>query len=165
MLGTHPLIRFLNQNRRKIRNIILIIVVFFLVLRTLNYMAQQKLEKEEIQKNEKQEQITIEEEHKELIEKFLDYCINKDVSSAYKMLSSENNYKTQNEFKENYINKYFSETKIYNITLKSSKNDEYIYNVKISKDILSSGKLDNNAINQNFVVVKEDTDYKILIKN
>lgn len=165
MLGTHPLIRFLNQNRRKIRNIILIIVVFFLVLRTLNYMAKQKLEKEEIQKNTKQEQLAIETEYKELIEEFLDYCINKDVSSAYTMLSSENNYKTQNEFKENYINKYFSENKIYNITLKSSNNNEYIYNVKILNDILSSGKLDNNAINQNFVVVKEEGDYKILIKN
>lgn len=165
MLGTHPLIRFLNQNRRQIRNIILIVLVFFLVLRTLNYIAKQEIEKEEIQKNTKQEQIAIETEHKEIIEEFLDYCINKDVSSAYTMLSFENNYNTQNEFKEKYINKYFSETKIYNITLKSNKNNKYIYNVKILDDILSSGKLDNNAINQNFVVVKEEGDYKILIEN
>ena len=168
MLGTHPIIRYINENRKKIINVILAIIVFFVILRTLNYMAENKIAEEQEQENKYQAELKLKEEHQELIKDFLDFCINGDESSAYAMLSSQSkkiDYKTLEDFNENYINKYFSSKKIYNITFMNNENEEYSYSVKILNDILSTGKMDNNAINQIFIISNENDEYKILINN
>lgn len=166
MLGTHPLVRFLNQNRREIRNVILVILVFFLVLRLLNNMEEKKVEREITENNKIQTELSLIDEHKVAIEDFLEFCKNGDESSAYALLSSEckeQSFKTLNDFRNKYISKYFLTNKSYTITYKSNINGEYNYSVKIFEDILSTGKIDSSYVIQNFIIVQEDNTDKIKI--
>lgn len=166
MLGTHPLIRFLNQYRREIRNIIVVIIAFFLILRILNSMAEKKIKTEITEKNKIQAELVTKEKNEIIIEEFLEYCLNGDESSAYALLSpkcKEELFKTLNDFNIKYVLKYFSVNKNYTITYKSNVNGEYNYSVKIFEDILSTGKVNSNYVIQNFTIVHENGTDKIII--
>lgn len=166
MLGTHPFVRFLNQNRRQIRITIIVIIVFLLILRILNSLAEKQLEKQALKDNIQNVEIENSNEHKQAIKNFLEFCIKKDESSAYALLSSESKeklYKTKNEFNKNYILKYFSTNKKYTITYIKEINGKYYYSVKILEDVLSTGKVDIATITQNYEVTKENGEYKIII--
>lgn len=166
MLGTHPFIRFINQNRRQIFISILVIVMFFLALRLLNNMAEKQQENTIKIANENYTQVYGSNEPKKIAEDFIKYCIKNDESSAYALLSSEikeKDYKTSTEFNTNYIKKYFGTAKTYSISYVGSTENEYIYNVKISDDIMATGKISNNSAiaTQKITVVKKGQDFKI----
>lgn len=168
MLGTHPIVRFLNQNRRQIRITILIILAFFLVLRILNNMAEKNIEKEIAEKNKIQSELALGDTHNEVIKDFINFCIKGDEVSAYALISSENKqkeFKTLNEFKTNYLLKYFSTDKKYDITYRTNIDKEYYYLVKIKEDILSTGKVNSETITQSFKVLQENGEEKITIQN
>ena len=168
MLGTHPFVRFLNQNRRQIRITLIAIVIFLLMLRFLNSLAEKQAEKQIVETKIYYTELVNSNEHKKVIETFLEYCKNGDESSAYALLSSEcKEYTFKNiiDFNENYVLKYFNENKIFTISYSTSSNQKYIYSVKILEDILSTGKVDSNPIVQNFIVIQEDGKEKITIEN
>lgn len=167
MLRTHPFVRFLNQNRRQIRITIIVIVMFLLMLRFLNSLAEKKIEKQVAETNTYYIELANSNEHKKVIQNFLEFCVNGDESSAYALLSSEckeNSFKTLNDFNSEYILKNFSENKNYSITYSTSSNEKYYYSVKISEDILSTGKVDGSSVIQSFSVVQENGVDKITIE-
>lgn len=167
MLGTHPFVRFLNQNRRQIRITIIAIAMFLLMLRFLNSLAEKKIEKQVAETNTYYTELANSNEHKKVIQNFLEFCVNGDESSAYALLSSEckeNSFKTLNDFNSEYILKNFSKNKNYSITYRTSNNEKYYYSVKILEDMLSTGKVEGSSIIQYFVVIQENGVDKITIE-
>ncbi len=77
----------------------------------------------------------------ELIDKYINYCNDKDYESAYYMLSQscrDSIYPDINDFKK-YIDKIFDEKKVYYIQNYSNVDNIYVYSVCIFEDILASG--------------------------
>ena len=168
MLGTHPFVRFLNQNRRQIRITIIAIAMFLLVLRFVNSLAEKQIEKKANEVNLYYLEVTDSNEHKKVIQNFLEFCKKGDESSAYALLSSEckeKSFKTVNDFNSKYILKNFSKNKDYTITYTTMTNGKYYYSVKITEDMLSTGKVDNTSIVQYLAVVQEGGIDKIIIEN
>ena len=166
MLGTHPIVRYLNQNRKQIFTVIMAVVIFFLILRILNNIEENKIKQEQEKTNIYYTEITNANEHAKIIKQFLEYCKSEDASNAYKLLASktkEEKYQNQTEFNNNYILKFFSESKNYTITYNSEKNNQYYYIVTITNDILSSGKVDTQPVVQDFIITNENGEDKIII--
>lgn len=168
MLGTHPFVRFLNQNRRQIRITIIAIAMFLLVLRFVNSLVEKQIEKKANEANLYYLEVTDSNEHKKVIQNFLEFCKKGDESSAYVLLSSEckeNSFKTVSDFNSRYVLKNFSKNKDYTITYTTMTNGKYYYSVKITEDMLSTGRVDNSLIVQYLAVVQEDGIDKIIIEN
>lgn len=167
MLRTHPFVRFLNQNRRQIRITIIAIAMFFLILRFLNSLAEKQIENQIAETNTYYTEIADSNEHKNVIQNFLEFCVNGDESSAYALLSSEckeKSFKTVNDFNSKYILKNFSKNENYSISYSTSSNGKYYYLVKISEDMLSTGKANVSIITQTFSVIQENGVDKITIE-
>lgn len=75
------------------------------------------------------------------IDKYINYCNQKDYENAYNMLSEgckKEMFPDINDFKS-YIDGIFNTKKIYNIQNYSNKDDTYIYTVRILDDVLATG--------------------------
>ena len=124
----YRLIRFYNQNRRRILIIILIIVFILGIIQLLNYFSRMKIAKEDkqntwIENTESNKDVVSEKSlisgqnvsdtqlnsETELIDEFVKYCNNKDLNSAYEMLSEEckeEMFPTIDDFYNNYYIKH-----------------------------------------------------------
>ena len=181
----YKLIRFYNQNRKKIFKIILIIVFIFAIIQLLNYFS--KISKENVDmknvnivnnfNNTHQELVSNKSvitgervsENKlksdlDIINKFMEYCNEGSIEKAYNLLSDDCKevlFETKEDFKDNYYDSIFNkETKLYTVENWTSNT----YKVNISNNILATGKITNNFMDY-FTVVKENDEYKLNIKN
>ena len=165
MFGTHPFVRFLNQNRRQIRITIIIVILVFILIQILNKIAEKNLEKGVQDQNKYSVEAINENERQTFLKRFLNYCKEENESNAYALLSlnAKKIYKTEDEFKQKFISKYFANDKTYSINFVSENNEKYSYLVKIKEDILSTGKITQNQANNQFNIIleKQDKDYKI----
>lgn len=182
------LIRFYNQNRRKIFRIIIIIIFLFLLLQLCNFLAKEKgnVDNENASKNSKKieqetsntmvtdqsltsgKQLTNEKlkNASEIINKFLNYCNDGNLNEAYNILTDEckeEMYPTIDDFKKIYYDNTFSgEKKSY--TIENWMNDTY--QVNISEDSLVTGKINKDETRQDYItVIEKDKTYKININN
>ena len=182
----YNLIRFFNQNRRKIIIIILFIVFLLGIIQLLNYFAK----KENTANNSKNESITenvaIKNEvvssksaisganvstknlkrDTEVISKFVEYCNSKNVDGAYSLLTEECKevmFPSIEDFNRVYY------THIFNNQTRSYTVENWIgntYKVEYSNDILSTGKIDNDmGLLDYMTVVKSGEIYKLNINN
>ena len=179
------IIRFYNQNRMKIFIILLAIIFIFVIIQLLNSLEAEKVENKnsnvntaEVQEknyDKESESIvsgkdvsgTYKQEFGNLIDSFLSYCKNHEPEKAYELLSQDCKnvlYPTLEFFKEAYYNDIFSGDKMYSFQSWTSR-DTYIYLVKIYDNILSSGKVNSDYIQDYISVVEEDAGYKLNIKN
>jgi len=77
----------------------------------------------------------------ETIDRYFNYCNNKQYSEAYQMVSEECKeiyFPTLDEFKK-YIDMVFTENKIYYLQNYSNYNDKYIYRMRIMEDLMATG--------------------------
>lgn len=178
----YNLIRFFNQNRKKIITVILIIVFIIAVIQILNFISKQ-------QKTQGLENIIIknanygdevvsskslvtgksvsEDELKstsDVIKQFMEYCNNSNVESAYSLLTNEckeEMYPTLNDFNNIYFKYTFGgEKKTYTI----ENWIDNVYQVRITGDILSTGKIDNATTKQDYItIVEENNELKLNI--
>lgn len=176
--------RFFNQNRKTILVAILFIAFFIIILQVLNYWAgleqeknrnsissrndifnqttykpsQSVITKQEVNENEYKIQSNV-------IDTFFSYCNSANVQNAYNLLSDEckeEMFPTLEYFKENYYDKIFATTKLY--TIQNWNNSTY--RVKMKEDILSTGKVNNNEITEDYFTVVYSTEgYKLNINN
>lgn len=183
------LIRYYNQNRRKIWGILIIIFSAFILLQLVNSFYKVKHEKAQVvnQKEIKEEvntkttQLTdeksvvtgekIADNHLKnattTIDKFINYCNNKEISKAYELLTDEckeQMYSTVEIFEQAYYNDVF------NGEAKTCLIENWVnntYKVKIMEDILSTGKSSSNSYaKQDYITVEEQVDgYKLNINN
>ncbi len=187
----HNLKRFYDQNRKGIWMAIIIIASIFILLQLLNYFARKNNEKElsnsvnieEININEKTNTnvnlksstsaITGESVSSknlntatETIEKFINFCNEKNLDEAYNMLTEEcknEMYTSVNIFEQAYYNNVFNgEEKSCNIENWTGD----IYKVNIVGDMLATGKSNNGYTKQDYMTIKkEGNDYKLNINN
>lgn len=181
----YRLIRFYNQNRKKIIRIILVIVFIFILIQVLNVLAKnnffsKKSINNAIYNNEQVntnvlnskksvisgKDIPTDKLQKEtdIINDFLDYCNSGNIESSYELLTDEckeEMYPTIDDFKRIYYIPTFNyEKKLYTL---ENWNDN-IYQVRITGDILSTGKIDDSNTKQDYMtVVKKDDGYKLNI--
>lgn len=155
-----PIIRsFFAKNGLTI--IIVTLMVAFVIggIQGLNYLA-----KKETKKNNNLNVNTISNEiktAKQIAQAFLNYCNTKDVSSAKALLTLE--YKENEEALNRWIGKYFNNSKTYKIESEVIKNGIYSYKIKITDNILESGKIDANLIEVDIQVIRENEEYKVSI--
>ncbi len=180
----YNLIRFFNQNRKKIIKIILIIVFIIGVIQVLNFIS--KRQNTSNVENIMTQNINYGDEvisskspvtgksvsktdlknASNIIKQFIDYCNNGDLESAYNLLTDEckeEMYPTLNDFKNIYFNYTFGgEKKTYTI----ENWLDNVYQVRITGDILSTGKIDNTVTKQDYVtIVEQDDGYKLNINS
>ena len=182
----YKLIRFFNQNRKKIVRVILIIAFAFIILQILNYLIKIKYEND----NEKNTNVIINQNNSisnynnslisdksmisgssisstklksdtDIIDKFMTYCNNKELEKAYDLLSEDCKdelFNSKEEFNKLYLSKLFDNKKTYIIENWTNNT----YSVRITEDILSTGNLNNNITKQDYITIVEENNEKRL---
>lgn len=101
-----------------------------------------------------------------VIEQFVEYCNNKDINSAYNMLTDEckqEMYNNVESFTTNYYNKVFNSSKRVSV----ENWIENIYKVEFTEDFLATGVYSEDNIIQDYIRVIEvaDNQYKLNINS
>lgn len=179
----HKLWRFYNQNKLKVWAIALAIILGWLMLQVVNNalkeanQTQENMTNEETisnvvsYSNESQSIISggsisskYSEDLAQVIEQFYTYCINHEPQKAYDMLSDDMKrlmYQSEDLFEKLYYAEKFNGNKQFSFQSWTRSNDIYIYQVKIFDDMLSSGRTDDNYIEDFVTVVPDDGSYKL----
>ena len=178
----YKLLRWYNQNRRKILTVIIAIIFLIAIIQIFNQIAKQ--ENRTIVTEQNKEGKTYENESKSiisessvsneysqtfgsLIDNFLENCINNNYEKAYELLSSDCKnilYPDINLFKTRYCQDKFNTKKTY--SFKSwTATDINIYQIKIFEDILSTGIANTSYIEDYYSVVYDNGEYKLNINN
>lgn len=183
------MIRFYNQNRKKLFVIGIIIVFLFILLQLFNNILKQrdeniksniniikntnKIENENILisdksiSNGKRLSDSKLNEDIDIIKKFIEFCNNKEFEEAYDLLTDEckeEMFSNLNDFVNIYYTSLFNgEEKNYTIENWSSNT----YQVNFIGDILSTGKVDEVKNKQDYITIvnQGNNEYKININN
>ena len=172
------LIRYYNQNRKKIWGILIIIFSALILLQLVNYIYKMNREKEDNENSNNQiekaitntTQLTTNqsvitgenvsssqlESATTTIDKFISYCNNKELQKAYDLLTDEckrQMYPTLEIFEQAYYNNVFQGE---NKTCSIENWVDNIYKVRIIDDMISTGKKNNNYAKQDYITVKEE---------
>lgn len=178
------LIRFYNKNRHAIWITIVVIILIFGVMKTLNNLSKNNAKDKSSSTNNSTTTYNknnysiisgtnmpneVTSQSTNIIDNFIKYCNEKDISSAYNLLSNdckETLYLTEEEFKNNYVNKIFSSYKMYDKRAWINTNSSYTYSIKITEDLLSTGgNKEDMSIQDYYTLVKENGEYKLNINN
>lgn len=143
--------------------VIVILMAAFIIggLQGLNYLAKNKIEKDDNLKVN-----TISKENKtarQIVQDFLNYCNTKDVSSASALLTLE--CKENEEILTTWVEKNFRNSKTFKIESETINKGIYNYKIKITDNILVTGKIDENLLEISMAVVNEKGEYKVSILN
>lgn len=165
---------FFEKNRLIIIIAIIIIAIIFTISFALKNEAAIKKAKEDkinsfqspvIDTNEKLPE-GYDDKINEIISNYFDYCNSKKYEDAYELLSKDfkNEYfKDISKFKA-YIDKVFSNKRMYTTQNYSNINDIYVYNVRIMDDILATGTTTNyQYLEDKFVIKDEDGKLKLAL--
>lgn len=108
------------------------------------------------------------EKNMEIIEQFINYCNNSQIEEAYNCLSDDCKqelFPAIEDFYNKYCKKIFEEKKSYETELWSTAGIE-TYRVKIISDIITTGKIDKQYIEDYYSIVdNENGEKKLNIKN
>lgn len=174
--------RFINQNKKLIWRIIIIIVFVLFAIKSLNSYYEADEEKRKIEANEsatnnqKDEEIVFSEQdysvENDSIEKtmasFVNYCNKKEVTKAYEMLTDECKkamFPTVEDFEKIYINNVYKVERQYELTKWSTDGSLSTYIVKLYGNILATGNTDESTEEYYTFVEEENGKYKININN
>lgn len=185
----YNIIRFYNQNRKKLLKIILIIVFVIALIQLLNYLVkvnQENVESKNIIENALERTNTakdalisnksiisdtnVSEKNMEteinIIDDFINYCNNKDINNAYNLLTEECKelmYPTVEDFYKSYYSITFNnENKTYTIENWSGNT----YQVMITEDILLTGKVNNSITRQDYMtIISKDGEKRLNINS
>lgn len=173
----YNLIRFFNQNRKKIFWIILIIVSLLLLIQLLDWIAQNKTEQEMIivndsSINDKANELVTDKslvsgqtisssylnKATDTINEFVNYCNNGELQKAYDMLTEECKeeiFSSIDSFRTIYYDGNFNGEK------KSCTIENWVgntYRINLTGDILSTGDIENSGTNQDYITIVQQND-------
>lgn len=180
------LLRYWEQNKRKIIITIAIIALVFIVIQIANAMIKEQKANNQDKVNIKSEiakDITkptksivsdkkisedIADENQQLISKFVEYCNKKDINNAYNLLSDdckEEVYSTNELFSNNYINKIFLKERNYELELWNETTTHYTYKIIYNEGNLlqTGGKTSNSNFIDYITVENKDKQLKLNI--
>lgn len=180
----YNLIRFYNQNKKKILRTILIIVLIIALIQLLNFFvkenAGQKNQKLNIISNQINQELISDKsaisgqsisstklkQDTDIINEFVEKCNSKDFNEAYKLLTEECKevmFPTLQEFYDIYFMTIFNNEKRIHTIQNWSGN---IYQVRFTEDLLSTGRIDGNETIQDYITIKnENGEKKLNINN
>lgn len=180
-------VRYYNQNRKMIWIVIFIIIFIYIVIQLLNNFYKRSNEREEVDNTTSsnttmqkdytsQSQAMVQgsisseknrDEFASLVDNFLEYCTNGQVTEAYSLLSNDCKelvYPSEKSFEQEYYATKFNTKKNYDFQLWSAVDSTYIYLVRIFDDMLSTGRIsDQNYIQDYVSVIQEDNVYRLNI--
>lgn len=158
---------FKKKNRSKFYNLgiklIIVAIIIFIATVIISMIGSNQDEKDENRavynptstvisgKN-----ITVEkyEENKSIVNKFMQYCNEKNVQAAYDMLSEdckENEYKNIEIFNKIVVKQIFNATKTYNIQSWINNSKFNVYRIRITEDLLATGNYDNTKKYETYI--------------
>lgn len=94
------------------------------------------------------------EENKNIVDKFMQYCNEKNVQAAYDMLSEEckeNQYKDIEVFNKIIIKQIFNTKRTYNIQSWVNNSKFNVYRIRITEDLLATGNYDNTKKYETYI--------------
>jgi len=104
-------------------------------------------------------------EANEIIDKFISYCNNKEISKAYSLISEDCKnelFPTIEDFTTNYYNRIFNTTKIYEMQNWSGRT----YRIKFMENPMETGNINNGEfIEDYFTIVKKNGKILLEINN
>ena len=178
--------KYYNQNKLKVWAIILAVILGWLLLQVVNN-ALKEANKQENTSNEETTSnvVSYNSESKaiisegsvsskysddlaEIINQFYTYCVEHNPQRAYEMLSDDAKrvlYQTQELFEDLYYNSKFEGDKQFSFQAWSIVNDTYIYQVRIYDNMLTTGKTDDNYIEDFVTIVPDGGSYKLNISS
>lgn len=173
------LIRYFNQNRKKILLILLIIVFLIILVRVLNYIVKTNIQEENNNISNTNtnrdtsipgeaiisgEEIPEEEarEDKEIINNFVQACNEKLYEDAYSMLSTEcqNNVFNNNieYFENNYVNVVFETNKTYKLEGWLNKENMTYKITYINDNILATGSMEDGLNYTDYITIDKNNE-------
>lgn len=170
----NKLIRYWNQNRRKIFIYIVIIVSLILLVKIINYI----LEKQTTEEGESSNVVIADESipsqsvisgvklpestttyNTNIIKSFVDFCNNRQYEEAYDLLSKDCKtevFATQEDFETKYCQKIFNTKKTFELELWYSK-EAYVYRiVYYDNNILSTGQVNLTDNVEDYIALVND---------
>ena len=164
--------RYWNQNRKKIILGVMVIVFIIVIVQVLNELAKQNYKTENVVKENIEElptqsiitgeKVNVEttKENIDLVDQFIKACNDKNIALAYSFLSEECKeilYQTQEMFEQYYYNFVFDEKKTYKIENYRNMDPYYTYDVKFYTDNISTGKIQESGIYQDYITINKQT--------
>ena len=170
--------RYYIQNRKFIWLVIIAIIILIIALQAINGILKEQKQNRISSNNTINEkdyennlninvlisEEMVEKEEELIIDQFIRYCNARKVEEAYELLTDnckEELFPTIEIFKQNYFNIHFSTTKLYS-------KDNFIgntYKVKLYDDILSTGSINSNIIEDYYTLEKSKNIIKLNIAN
>lgn len=185
----YRLLRFYNQNRHRIWFAIIVIAFVIFIIQVLNNVARIQNE-EEVNNTENQEttynnvvsydkesepiisdsspSVELRNENGQLIDDFFTKCLKHNFNEAYELLSNDiknNMYQSESLFENLYCKNRFDGDKQYSFQLWMSNNNMYTYLVKVYDNMLTTGKSNDEYIEDYVTAVKEDGKYVLNINS
>lgn len=186
MFGTNRIIRYINQNRKKIILYVGIVAGIIILIQVLNAAAKQSLESRKKNaldfntlksENAYQPNKTIlsdeyveeksSNKNEEIIDKFIKYCMNGEIQSAYEMLTDDckdSLYQTIEIFND-YCKNIYDKKSNYNIQSWSTDANRYTYKVRYTADMLSTGTVDTNVMEEYITIEEKNGQAKLNISS
>lgn len=182
----HKLIRYYHENKDKIWKIILMTILIVVGIHIVNGIVKRNSTEDEnnsntdainvAQQNDKllpSETIisgqnvstTKTKSNIEIIENFIQHCNNNEIQEAYDLLSNDCKgimFPNVQRFYDNYYKTIFTEVKSYDLDAWITYGN-VTYKVKLYNDIMASGKVSENYIEDYYTVVNEDGQYRLNI--
>lgn len=161
---------------RRHKKIIIFAVIAFTIIVVINYVLK-NLPEQDIPKTTYEPNVAVmdnsevptkwQDQIKDTIDQFVQYCNNKDYDSAYNMITDECKealFQEMSEFKE-YVDSRFNTKKIYSIQNFSNVGKQYIYNVNIMDDFMATGMTNSNYVfvEEKFVFTEDGNNLKFSI--
>ena len=176
----YKLIRFYNQNKKKVLRTILIIVFIIIVIQLLNQFYKNKNIKRgthyiDVSNDAINQELISDKsaisgqkvssnklkDDTDIINQFVEYCNEKKIEGAYDLLSKEckeNMFPSLEDFNNIYYSKLFDCYKTHTIQNWTSN----IYLVKFTENMVATGNLSNNQTNQDYITIVEENGNKKL---
>lgn len=175
---------YYNNNKHKIWAVIGIIIFIYVIIRLINFGIRKNKEQQNMIENLNSAETTylpsskqpvisekkIDEEElekdTEIINKFVQYGNEKNVEKAYDLLSQDCKkevYKTIDEFYEKYFKKIFDQTRNYDLETWDTNQNKIVYKMKYLNNIMATGKIEEEYIEDYITVVKDNKEKKLNI--
>lgn len=177
----HHLIRYYHENKEKIWKIIMIVILVIVCIHVANNVTRQNKIEEMSNANSTNNEINVSKENDkllpsetvitgqnvtttktkknlEIIENFIQYCNSQKIQEAYNLLSNDCKqimFSDVQEFYNDYYKEIFNESKSYDLDAWISYGS-ITYKVKLYSDIMASGKVSDEYIEDYYTVVNED---------
>lgn len=172
--------RLYNQNRELVIITVVVIAFVIIIIQVLNSIVKKQNEnKRNLIANEESRSVienntTISPSNvskitgdtvksnvsdKEIIEKFVTCCNEKDIESAYSMLSDECReriYTSKERFNSLYIDRIFSIYRMYTLENWFDTNDYTTYYIKYTEDVMASGDLNSTNNMSDYITVTKE---------